>query len=408
MSALVNISFVTGTNAGSDIPSHLPVPALKPVEQRIWDMVLYSEADRELVPLRIAELAGKVDFIVFAETEFRFANGELKPSAFDMKWLELGPHVRYYRIRRTGLELCAASALKIGGSTHVHDAGLRKRAGLVNSKCRESFGRNALTQAFDELGGRNDDIVMISDADEMPRAAALEILRRMVSPSSRRCLHLGAVHHFKYTLRCERGWRAGAPGATWLKGPTVTTGGYLREVGAQSVRTMDGCVEAGYGPAKCVGPLKRFAIANASWHISSMSGGVEGVVRKMRDNAANAMYDGNEMLFMKQTVVGRANACKHGESAKSRGAANYDRTPWNRDMLPRYPSVPLALENAFHRHELMHFLGWEDAGDRGLASTVWETPREAPIHLIRLKHPWLFRQTTGNCNMSGCFNRLSG
>ena len=368
-------------------------------------MVLFSEADRELAPLRIRELQGKVDVIVFAETAFRFANGQPKRSAFDPSWLKMGEHVRYYQIRADGLSACRAAALKPGGTTRVHDNRLRKRAGLVNSKCRESFGRNALTQAFDELGGAADDIVMISDADEMPRAEAIDTLRKMTPPASRTCVHLGAVHHFKYTVRCERGWRVGAPGATWLKGPTAATGAMLREVGAQSVRTMDGCIEAGYGSARCIGPLKRAAIANASWHMSSMSGGVDGVVRKMEDNAANALYDGNRTLFLTSTVTERAQRCRHGENAKSAGAAGYERTPWGRALLPRYPSVPLALEQALREGRMMHFLDWQSAPSPSVQELQWDAPGVAPIHEVAVR-PWQFRQTVGTCNMTGCYRTL--
>ena len=378
-------------------------PAVSKVERRLWDLVLFSEADRDLVPLRIHELAGKVDVMVFAETEFRFATGEPKPSAFDPAWLSLGSHVRYYKIRATGLEACDAKRLKRGGKTQVRDQRLYKRKGLVNSKCRESFGRFALTQAFVELGGAPNDIVMISDADEMPRAAAMDVLRTMVQPGGRTAFHLGAIHHFKYTLRCERGWRAGHPGATWLKGPTSVNGAFLREIGAQSVRTMDGCIEAGYGPAKCIGPIKRAALANSSWHMSSMSGGVEGVVRKMSDNAANALYDKNATLFLYSTVRARAQDCLHGENAKSKGAANYERTRWGPRFAPRYPDVPAALERALGERKLPHFLGWgeEDGG----GELRWDVERPAKVHIASVL-PHQFRNTVGHCNMTGCYARL--
>lgn len=400
------VSATADSSSATVGPALNPVPPARAGERRLWDLVLFSEADRELAPLRIRELAGKVDVIVFAETAFRFANGEPKPSAFDMSWLALGPHVRYYRIRPDGLEACSVAATRPGGVTRVHDNRLRKRAGLVKSKCRESFGRNALTQAFNELGGAPEDVVMISDADEMPRAAALDALRRMAPPRSETCVHLGAVHHFKYTVRCERGWRAGHPGATWLKGPTAATGALLRKVGAQSVRTMDGCIEAGYGPARCVGPLRRAALANASWHMSSMSGGVTGVVRKMEDNAANALYDGNRTLFLTSTVSERAQHCRHGENTRSAGAASYERTPWGITLLPRYPNVPLALEEAFREHRLLHFLDWEvPAASWAGAPLRWEASGAAPVHEAKVK-PWQFRQTTGTCNISGCFRML--
>ena len=117
---------------------------------------------------------------------------------------------------------------------------------------------------------------------------------------------------------------------------------------------MDGCIEAGYGPAKCFGPLKRAALANASWHMSSMSGGVEGVVRKMTDNAANALYDGNRTLFLTSTVADRAQNCRHGENARSSGAASYERTRWSSSLLPRYPDVPRPLEHDFRARKSLH------------------------------------------------------
>mgnify|MGYP000912611035 CR=1 FL=1 len=40
--------------------------------------------------------------------------------------------------------------------------------------CRESFARNALLQAFDELGGHDDDVIFISDADEIGSRDRLE------------------------------------------------------------------------------------------------------------------------------------------------------------------------------------------------------------------------------------------
>ena len=53
--------------------------------RRIFDLVLFSEADRELVPLRIAELKDVVDFIVLAESEYRFSDGLPKRSASEQQ-----------------------------------------------------------------------------------------------------------------------------------------------------------------------------------------------------------------------------------------------------------------------------------------------------------------------------------
>ena len=384
-------------------PAPLPVQLKRAAPSntpRIFDLVLFSAADRDLIPLRIEELQGKIDVMILAESEFRFSDGMPKASAFDPAWLtmakSLGMDVRHFKITTAGLEVCSNDALKPGGTTRVRDDRMRRKPGLLNAKCRESFGRNGLVQAFNELGGTDDDIALISDADEMPRAAALQLVRTLTV--GRTATSLGAIHHFKYTLRCERGWRPLNPGATWLKGPMATTGRYLRASGAQTIRTPDGCVAVGVVP-KCVANLHRAAIANASWHMSSLSGGVEGVVRKMKDNAANVLYDQNESLFFTSTVRDRADKCLHGENTNSRGARNYARTLWGRSLAPRYPDVPGALERALKRHELQHFLSWESG--HAPAEMLWDSPKLAPVQQISPQRGH-YRNTWGPCNRLGC------
>ena len=381
-------------------------PATPPSIPRIIDLVLFSEADVELVPLRIQELGDRVDVIVLAETAFRFSDAQPKASAFDANWILLGKsvgvEVRHYQITASGLDVCSPIALRPRGTTAVPKGTerMRKRPGLLEAKCRESFGRNGLVQAFNDLGGTDSDIALISDADEVPRAEAMQMVRQLTV--GRMAVSLGAVHHFKYTMRCERGWRHRAPGATWLKGPIAATGSYLRAAGAQSIRTPDGCVEVGAVP-HCYTNHTRIAIANASWHMSSVSGGIDGVIRKMRDNAANHLYDRNQTLFKDATVRERAQLCQHGENANanSRGALSYERTIWGRRAAPRYPDVPRSLEQAFRRRELLHFLSWEKDGAQSPEMTD-STP--AGIHVTSAR-PIHYRQTGGPCNRLGCDRR---
>ena len=123
------------------------------------------------------------------------------------------------------------------------------------------------------------------------------------------------------------------------------------------------------------------------------------MVRKMKDNAANVLYDKNESLFLTSTVRERADKCMHGENANSKGAKNYARTLWGKSMAPRYPDVPKALERALARRELHHFLSWEP-GER-TADMVWDSHNDAPVQQIypqRLE----YRQTWGPCNRLGC------
>ena len=138
-----------------------------------------------------------------------------------------------------------------------------------------------------------------------------------------------------------------------------------------------------------------------------MSGGVTGVVQKMSDNAANALYYGNRTLFLESTVRQRAARCQHGENlANSRGAKSYERTPWGPRRAPRYPDVPHAMEAAFARHELHHFLGWDASSARHVPADprviVFHEKRAIPIEVTSLK-TGEFRYTHGPCNWTRCY-----
>ena len=409
--------------------NHDPALTASP-SPRVFDLVLFSDADKELVPLRIAEMRDAAHLIVFAETDYLFSTGKPKNrSAFDPAWLALAPNVRNFTIKAyPGLEGCARETLIKNQKKHKEWKRLFNRHGMMQAKCQESFGRNALLAAFRAYGGQPNDVALISDADEIPRAAAMPKVVSMATRAGRKRwpVSLGAVHHFKYSVGCERGWRKVHPGATWLKGPTATTGAFLSELGAQPVRTMDGCVEvASPGvTARCEIPTRRQAIANASWHLSSVSGGLHGTLRKMNDNAANVLYR-LPSLFHPNHVLSRALDCRHGEKATTHAAKDYWHTPWNRDNVPRYPDVPRSLEAAFRRGELDHFLGWRTQTNLSTGETrfverpspsaemsspqvSWDpSPSIGTIEEVTNIKPWEFRLVLGSCNRTSCANKIT-
>ena len=364
--------------------------------RRLLDLVLFNHVDQDLVPLRIAELRGHVDLMGFAETEYTHSTGERKPLRFKSEWLTGAPFVHYRPIRALAnvTSECNIRAL----AAHPQNTWLRrkKQGPQWVNRCRESFSRNALGQLFEELGGGDDDWALISDADEIPRPAALAVLRKLmhqIKPTKcwlrmppagmapnrseafirRQIMHrlpavsLGAIHHFKYTVGCERPWRL--PGATWLKGPIAVPGALLKTVGAQSARTFDGCFWSGW--RNSCRDISRRAISNASWHMSSLSGGFEGHLQKMRENSAHALYtnDSRTNQFEPRFVLERALQCQHGEDqtlkvkaakASRKGLAlHYLPTPWGQGRpLPRYPDVPMSVQRALSEGRLRHFLGW--------------------------------------------------
>ena len=379
---------------------------------KLIDLVLFSHADRELVPIRIKELHRAVDLIILVETEFRFSNPppgwnrwfKKTSSAFNRSWLSLAPNVRRWVVRYRSTDFCSLAALR--ANPHENNSRLKRTPLLYAGKCRESFGRNNLYKAFAAYGGRDSDIAFVSDADEIPRVEAIPLARAAVLADPNVSVSLGAVHHFRYTLQCERPWREGAPGATWLKGPVAASGALLRQIGPQAVRTLDGCVSNPF-IGSCQSPVKRLAIANASWHLSSISGGLAGVMTKLNQNAAQALL--RPMVARPSAVMARAAHCQHLEPLDSVNAKHYTRTRWEARRVPRYPDIPAALEAAFRSGQLLHYLGWpnrtESNNPLNAVSTglAWDDEvSTAPIGVVYGLEEFIFHATAGPCTSRGC------
>lgn len=117
---------------------------------------------------------------------------------------------------------------------------------------REAYQRNAIADLVDGRG-RPDDLVIVSDADEIPRASVVKELA--AHPWANETIQMRhAMYYFAIDLRC-----------TWDHdyGPVMATAFTLRRRGAQRMRTApDASVEGG-------------------WHFSYL-GGADAVVRKMR------------------------------------------------------------------------------------------------------------------------------
>lgn len=115
---------------------------------KIFDCFLYNN-EIELLELRLKLLSAYVDYFVIGWSPYTFT-GLLKSEAFpcDMPIMqELGDRVKVVEIER----------IKAG-----------------NAWERESFSRNALMSGI--LAADADDVVIISDVDEIPRPSSIELL----------------------------------------------------------------------------------------------------------------------------------------------------------------------------------------------------------------------------------------
>ena len=83
---------------------------------------------------------------------------------------------------------------------------------------------------------------------------------------------------------------------------------------------------------------------NASWHLSSISGGLAGHVFKLRSNSETILSQ--KLLDWEHIRVRRASCMDHlGRDGQMRGNRSwYVATRWSPTRLPAYPDVPRVLE----------------------------------------------------------------
>lgn len=315
---------------------------------RLFDLVLINH-EYDLAVVRVKEVAACVDTMVFVQPAFTFS---------DNMSLSAGrpPLQSYVSLPNVHVRAVAAD----GAAAACNGMDATRRAW-----CRQSFARNALLEEFDRRGGRDEDIAIISDADEVPDAKALRALRTAAGISSPTRSNdswvLSSTHHFKYTVACE------AP-SPWTKGPIAMSGALLRSLGAQAARAPAEpyCAPVGYRATCQRGRRRGERVWNgASWHLSSMSSGLAGHLRKMRSNSAAIAGDRQSLLDpavvsarMEHCMdhLGRDGVVVPPRTGTSTAAASSPSsvstflrpTKWGRGSVapPRYPDVPHTVASA--------------------------------------------------------------
>ena len=336
------------TNVPMDTLYELP----RTNRQRIFDLTIYNHEDLALW-MRSKELVNaSVDQTIMIQTAFTFNGAQKK--AFKSDAPELDPQFAK-RVQRVVLErpppMCFAD---------IYAKPVVSLKGTSNATmvpwCVQSAVRNSLGLAFVRAGGRPNDWAIISDADEVPTAAAVESLRDL--PVRKKFVYrMGLTRNFRYTLRCTA---PNAPVGQWTAGaPVAVPGHVLLDMGAQRARDYGArsCVRMGYR-GTC-GRLKRSLIENASWHFSSF-GSPESQMHKMQSNS----YQYPTELFDAKLLRDRQRRCLPAvansvikELTKGQGRGyRMTRTEWGPASLPRYPDVPKCLEDELARGGLPHLL----------------------------------------------------
>ena len=176
--------------------------------RRIFDMFLMN-GEIDLMEARLAELSPYVDIFVVIEAS-QTHQGQPKASVVKAHW-----KTRFARFVHKVVHVWVDLAIDCS----------------VWPWLCENYQREKAIDGFLRANGREDDLVIISDVDEFPRARTVHTLRwcdfeTELGPTR---LQLAGIH-FWYSAHCRR------TDARWVAGPTVATGRSLLRWGAHQLR----------------------------------------------------------------------------------------------------------------------------------------------------------------------------
>lgn len=183
---------------------------------RLYDCFLYNN-ERELLGIRLALLAPVVDQFVVVWSRQTFT-GRTKPDPF--------PH-----------DLIAS----LGLTERAHVVELERLEGN-DAWAKESFSRNAVARGL--ANAAPDDIVMVSDVDEIPRPSALAEARKR-SANQLPVVFSQDYFNFKFNYKLAYGLHAAWAGPVLCQYRTFESAQRLREMRWALVEKPGSCCEDG-------------------------------------------------------------------------------------------------------------------------------------------------------------------
>ena len=148
---------------------------------RVFDLFTYYD-EIDLLETRLHELNSTVDVFVIAEANATHKHGRGKPSHLKREFHRIAPFA--HKIVHVWARLHCPEWFWV---------------------C-EDYQRDMLLDGFLRAGGRDDDVVIVSDVDEIPRPATVAALRACDFEAGLKHSRLLRLHgaHFFYSLHCER------------------------------------------------------------------------------------------------------------------------------------------------------------------------------------------------------------
>jgi beta-1,4-mannosyl-glycoprotein beta-1,4-N-acetylglucosaminyltransferase len=230
---------------------------------RVVDCTVFFN-ENDLFRLRFEEMKSRVTDFVVAEAT-RTHSGMRKGIFFDVGWLAPEERSRVLHFI-------------------VDDLPIIERDCVENRWLPEQFQRNSLIRPLMDLGLSDDDIVMISDLDEIPRSSAVQEAIELLEKYEIVIFHQQLK---KYFLNNES--TAGNNNGPWL-GTVACKFRMIRSILPQAARVGDaiqpraGCLLWGYARELYSYEAR---VYHAGWHLSSM-GGIDAVMTKFNSVAESA------------------------------------------------------------------------------------------------------------------------
>jgi len=223
--------------------------------RRVYDCITYN-GEADILAARLHELSEVVDCFVIVEADRTFS-GEPKALRFDAADPRIAaflPRIRYIAVHDMPVVGEAADAAAVVGDWHSDTP----KSGFW---IREKFQRNQVMRGLHDAAAH--DLVMVSDADEIPRA---EIVRAMRDDRRRDVFGLClAFYYFYANYRNVEGPEASS---VWTVAATRAT---LDRLTPDQLRMR---VRSGAQPA--------LILADAGWHFSYLAMSEDAVRAKIR------------------------------------------------------------------------------------------------------------------------------
>jgi beta-1,4-mannosyl-glycoprotein beta-1,4-N-acetylglucosaminyltransferase len=253
-----------------------------------------------MLEFRLKELNDHVDYFVLVEATKTHA-GHSKPLFFKEnidrfhEYLHKIIHVIVDDFPASAKEIAQLNAENDIRRTHVDDA--------PNALANEIYQRRGIRHGLEKLKDvlNDEDIILVSDADEIPKVETLDALRQNGLPSDDNLCHLLQEVYY-YNLKCKVGITD--PGTVfghwaWAKAIYYSVFVSKYNLDAQEIRMIYGCT----GKGKCTfdGPSENHDphtigehIFNAGWHFSYF-GNVQFIKNKLK-NFSHQEYNNEKVL----------------------------------------------------------------------------------------------------------------